>query len=158
MPMIDTGVPFTVTFNNIQITTAATVIAQVTTVTCPILLQRIVLTSNATASQTQYLELAYMSAAASGGTSLTPYSTSAGAGTAGSTNTALSTWLGVTTTLGTVGKVYDGQWWNNFAPYEFNEKPSGLLIPPSTSVALTCLAAPAASFYSSLTAEFVELR
>lgn len=128
-----------------------------TTATVPVLLERAVFTCNATGSQIQRLQLCRRSTGGSGGTALATTNLPTGSGSAVSP-AASSTVTYNVTTPGTLTLAMDSQQWNQLAPYEFNERPSGLLIPPSSFVGFFMPAAPGVAFIYSFTLEFREIK
>jgi hypothetical protein len=151
--MIDCGVEFTAAGDNISVTTATQCLVQLTaSSTVPCLIKKLVATSNQTASTLLQVRLARLSAAGTGGTAVTPNATSAQ-----SSITATATVLSLCT-LGTSSFIYDAQQWNEFAPYAFNLIPSGLLVPPSATIALQIPVAPGAGFVASYTLVYQEIR
>ena len=153
MSLIDCGVEFTAAADNISLTTSTYCLVQLTaSSTTPVLIKKLVATSNQTASTILQVRLAVLSAAGTGGTAITPKATSAASSITANSTVA---WL---TTLGTSSFIYDAQQWNEFAPYEFNLIPSGLMIPPSGVVGLQIPVAPGAGFVASFTLVFQELR
>jgi hypothetical protein len=149
--MIDCGVPFTLTADTISTTTSTSnLILLTTSASVPVLFQRLVVTSNQTASSILQVRLGIVTGA-TGGTAITPRAES-GSVTA-------STTCAYVATLGTLtSPSVDAQQWNTFSPYEFNQIPKGFLIPVSTIFGLQIPVAPGAAITVSFTAEFVELK
>lgn len=117
----------------------------------PLIVERIVVTSNANAAALQTLQLVRRSTAGSGGTggTLTPEPNSAPA--------ASSTFSYNVTTPGTLKNGSDPEIWQMFAPYEFNRKPGGLLIVPGETFAIAFPSVPA-TFIASVHIEYVEIK
>lgn len=117
----------------------------------PLIVERIVLTSNSNAAAVQALSLVRRSTAGSGGSSgtLTPEPNSAPA--------ASSTFSYNVTTPGTLKNASDPEIWQQFAPYEFNRKPGGLLVVPGETFAINC-ASVGTSFVASVHIEYVEIK
>lgn len=153
---IDTGLPYTVTVENITVPTnsgtAFDLVQLATSSAVPILVQRVVATAGVTTSAIQRVSLLARSTSGTGGTGVTarPLIGTAVAATTVSYN--------VVTTVGTAGNIYDNQQWNEFAPYEFNQKPGGIYVPVSGFISLYLPAAPGSTFPASFTIEFVELK
>jgi len=153
MALIDCGIDFTAAGDNVSVTTATQCLVQLTASgTVPCLIKKLVATSNQSASTLLQVRLARLSAAGTGGTSVTPNATSGQ-----SSITATATVLSLCT-LGTSSFIYDAQQWNEFSPYEFNLTPSGFLVPPSGIIALQIPVAPGAGFIASYTLVYTELR
>lgn len=157
--LIDCGQAYTLTVENLTVPTAPSSgapfdLLQIgTSSTVPILVTRVVVTANAVAASIQRAQLLRRSTAGTGGTGVTAYPVNPGS--SGSSVTA--TYLVVTTT-GTAGNAMDSQQWNEFAPYEFNQKPGGILVPVSSFLSLALMAAPGSTYSASFTVEFVELK
>lgn len=117
----------------------------------PIIIERIILTSNSNAAAIQAIQLVRRSTAGTGGTAgtLTPEPNSAPA--------ASSTFTFNVTTPGTLKNASDPEIWQMFAPYEFNRKPGGLLIVPGETFAVSA-ASIAGGFTCSCHIELVELK
>ena len=128
-----------------------------TTASVPVLLERAVFTCNATGSQIQRIQLAIKSSAGAAATALATTNLPTGSGS-NVTPAASSTVSYNATTAGTLVRSIDSQEWNQLAPYEFNQRPSGLLIPVSGFAAFTLTAAPGTSFIYSFTLEFREIK
>lgn len=152
----DTGIPYTVTAENITVPTnsgtAFDLVQLATSSSVPILVQRIVSTAGVVASAIQRVSLLSRSSSSTGGTGITPHALvgSAVAATTVSYSNVSSTGTGV--------NQYDNQQWNEFAPYEFNQKPGGIFVPVSGFLCLFLPAAPASTFPASFTIEFVEFK
>jgi hypothetical protein len=150
---IDTGIPYTVAFDNFTAPASVTDILQIaTSATVPLLFQRLVVTAGVTTSNIIRVQLMLRTSGGTGGTGVTarPMIGSAAASSTCSYN--------VVTTQGAAGNIIDDQQWNNFAPYEFNQKPAGIFVPPSGWISFFVTSAPAGTFPCSFTAEFVELK
>jgi len=117
----------------------------------PIIIERIVLTSNSNAAAVQTLQLVRRSTTGSGGTSgtLTPEPNSAPA--------ASSTFSYNVTTPGTLKNGSDPEIWQMFAPYEFNRKPGGLLVVPGETFAIAFPSVPS-GFTASVHIEYIEVK
>lgn len=142
---VNGGVPYTIT----QLATTASV---------PVLLQRAVFTCNATASQIQRLVLHLNTVTGAGGTALATVNLPTGSSSAVSPAASSTISYNLTTVGGGTLRNMDSQQWNQLAPYEFNEYPSGILIPVSSFACLSLTAAPGVSFIYSFTLEFREIK
>lgn len=157
--MIDCGQAYTLTVENLTVPTTATagapfdLVQIATSSTVPILVGRVVVTANATAASIQRVQLLRRTTASTGGSSCTPFAANGGS-TATSTT---CSYLAVTST-GTAGNILDSQQWNEFAPYEFNQKPGGILVPASGFISVAFMALPGTGYSASFTVEFVELK
>jgi hypothetical protein len=150
---IDTGIPYTATFDNFTHPASVTDIVQLaTTASVPILVQRVVATAGVTTSNIIRVQAVLRTTTGTGGTGVTPRPLigSAAAVTTASYN--------VVTTQGALGNIFDSQEWNNFAPYELNLKPGGIFVPVSGFFSLFTTTAPAGTFPCSFTVEFVEFK
>lgn len=128
-----------------------------TSASVPVLLKRAVFTCNATSSQIQRLQLSIKSSAGAAGTALA--TTNLPTGTQSNVSPAASSTVTYNcTTAGTLVRAIDSQQWNQLAPYEFNQNPSGLLVPVSGFVSFTMTAAPGVAFIYSFTLEFNEIK
>lgn len=116
-----------------------------------IIVERVVITSNANAAAVQTLQLIRRSTTGSGGSSgtLTPEPNSAPA--------ASSTFSYNVTTPGTLKNGSDPEIWQMFAPYEFNRKPGGLLVVPGETFAIAFPSVPTA-FTASVHIEYIEVK
>jgi hypothetical protein len=154
--LIDCGQGYTITADNITVPNTPSsfdVIQIATAATVPIFVYRIVATANAVAAAIQRVVLIRRSTASTGGTAVTPKPTNGGSAAASSTAS-----YNLVTTTGTAGDQLDSQQWNEFAPYEFNQKPQGILVPAASWLSLFLPANPAAAFQASFTVEYVELK
>lgn len=153
---IDTGIPYTVTVENITVPTNSgtpfDLVQLATSSAVPIVVQRIVATAGVTTSTIQRVSLLLRSTSGTGGTGVTARATNGGV--AASTTVSYN----VVSSVGTPGNIYDNQQWNEFAPYEFNQKPGGIYVPVSGFISLYLPATPVGTFPCSFTVEFVELK
>lgn len=156
--LIDCGQAYTLTVENLTVPASAgatpfDLVTVGTSSSVPLLLQRVVVTANATAASIQRVQLLRRSTAGTGGTSCTPFATNGGSSGTSTTCNYL-----VVTTAGTAGNPMDSQQWNEFAPYEFNQKPAGILVPVSSFISVALMALPGTTYSASFTLEFVELK
>lgn len=120
----------------------------------PVLVDRIVCTAGVSAGGLIQVVLTRRSTASTGGTAITPTPSSPSSPAA----SCAVTYLNVST-VGTVsGTPLDSQWWNEFAPYEYNVRPGADLIVPGTWASLYIPAAPTATFPASFTVELIEIK
>lgn len=120
----------------------------------PIIVDRIAATAAAGTGTLQRVTLQLRSTASTGGTAVVPKAASNASPAASTTVTHLN----LSTTGTASGTPYDSQIWNQFAPYEWNEKPGGILIPPAFFLALFLPAAPTSTIAASYVVEFIELK
>jgi hypothetical protein len=154
--LIDCGQGYTVTVDNFSVPISPgsfDIVQMATTSSVPIFVTRIIATANAVAASIQRLVLMRRSTAGTGGTGVTPKPTNGGSAAASTTVN-----YNLVTTTGTAGDLMDSQQWNEFAPYEFNQKPQGILVPVSSFLSLFNPASPGVAFNASFTIEFVELK
>lgn len=138
-------------FSVAQNASAVDIVAITAVSNVPVVIERIVLTSNANAANIQAIFLARRSTAGTGGSAgtLTPEPNSAPA--------ASSTFTFNVTTPGTLKNASDPEIWQQFAPYEFNRKPGGLLVVPGETFVIAASSI-AATFTASVHIELVELK
>ena len=156
MALIDCGQSYTITSDNFSVpnTPASFDLLQIATgATVPVFISRILLTANATSASIQRITALRRTTASTGGSSLTPNPLSAGSSAASCTVLLLPV-----TTTGTAGAQIDNQQWNEFAPYQFDLTPRGVLIPAASWYSLFVPANPAAAFNASITVEMVEIK
>jgi hypothetical protein len=157
--LIDCGQAYTLTVENLTVPTSPAsgapfdLVQIATSAAVPILVRRVVVTANATAASIQRVQLLRKSAAGTGGTSCTAFATNGGSSATSTTCNYL-----VVTTTGGAGNAMDSQQWNEFAPYEFNQSPAGILVPVSGFISVSLVAAPGTTYSASFTVEFVELK
>ena len=157
--LIDCGQAYTITVPAMTIPTTAAAGSTIdifniaTSSTVPILVTRVVATAAQTAAAIGQVQLMRRSGAGSGGTGVSALPTNGGS----SASSVTATYL-VVTTIGGAGNVMDSQQWNEFAPYEFNQKPSGVLVPSSGFLSLALVGLPAGTYTAAFTVELVELK
>lgn len=154
---IGLGQRYTVTSENITVPTnsgtAFDLVQLSTSTTVPIIVDRIVATAGVTTGAIQRIALVRRSTTGTGGTGATANPSNASAPAASTTCS-----YNIVTTVGTIGAYIDSQQWNEFAPYEFNQRPGGVLVPVSSFLCLFLPAAPGSTYVASYTVEFVELK
>ena len=156
MATLSLGQRYTFTAENISVPTSPSsfdIFQLATTAAVPILVDRIVATANATSAAIQRVQLLRRTSASTGGSAVTARPTNGGSAAAVTTGATL-----LTTTTGTAGDAIDSQEWNEFAPYEFNQRPEGIVVPVSSWLSLFLPAAPGSGYSVSITVEFVELK
>jgi hypothetical protein len=119
----------------------------------PLLLHRIVITANQLSAQTIGLLLLHRTTASTVGTALTPTNDSP-AGPAASASVTYN----LSTSTGTAGAIIDSQIWEEFAPYEFNNYPDGVIIVPGTWCCLLLLNNGNPTFGAAFSVEFTEIK
>lgn len=119
----------------------------------PVILDRVVIAAEVTASLIVPIVALRRSTTGTGGTAVTPNPVNASAPSAVTTVS-----YNVVSSVGTAGAQIDSNAWNYFAPYEFNQRPGGTLIPVSSFFSLYIPVPPSSAFNASLTAEFIEVR
>jgi hypothetical protein len=152
--LIDCGQAYTITQDNVSVGSSSTadIVQLQTSSTVPVLVTRIVMTANQTSATIQRVTLLRRSAGSTGGSAANIYPLNGGSSSASS-----SAVYNATTVSG-AGNIIDSQQWNEFAPYEFNIKPAGILVPVSSYLSLFYSATPGTGFSASFTVELVELK
>jgi hypothetical protein len=154
---IGLGQRYTLTVENLTVPTnsgtAFDLVQLATSSAVPIIVDRIVATAGVTSGAIQRLQLLRRTTTGTGGTGATPNPVNASAPAASTTCS-----YNVVTTVGTAGAALDSQQWNEFAPYEFNQRPGGVLVPVSSFLSLYIPSAPGSTYVASFTVEFIELK
>jgi hypothetical protein len=156
MALIDCGQSYTITSDNFSIPNSPAsfdIIQIATAATVAVFLSRAFLFANAVTAAIQRVTALRRTSASTGGSAITPNPESGGSSAASCTVLLLPV-----TTTGTAGAQLDNQQWNEFAPYQFDLTPRGILIPAASWYSLFLPANPAAAFNASITLEIVEIK
>lgn len=154
--LIDCGQGYTATADNVAmpITPASYDAIQIaTSANVPVLITRIYASASIVAATLQRLVAMRRSTGSTGGTGVTPKATNGG-----SVAASCSVNYACVSGTGTPGDFIDAQTWNQFAPYQFDLTPRGILLPVSGFYSLFLPAAPSVQFTMSFTIELIELK
>jgi hypothetical protein len=94
----------------------------------PILLERVVVTASQTSPVILNMQLIRRTTLSTGGSSATPGKDSPASPAAVSAFSTICT-----TSTGTAGDIIDANQWNEFAPYDWDIRPEGVIIAPTTT-------------------------
>lgn len=119
----------------------------------PIYLHRVVLSANQLSAFVLPVLLLIRTSASTVGTALTPKNDSPAGPAASSAVT-----YNLSTSTGTAGASIDQQMWEEFAPYEFNRYPDGVIIVPGTWCCLYLPNTGNPTVQVSFTIEFTEVK
>jgi hypothetical protein len=122
--------------------------------TVPVILRRLILTASQTAAVIWPVQIFRRSAASTGGSAVVALPNSPGSPAASTT----VTYGNVSSTGAAVGTSADSQEWNQFGPYEYDQRPQGLLILPATWCGIYFQAPQSAGFTGSFRVEFDEVK
>ena len=156
MALIDCGQAYTITYDNFTVPNSGApfdVFQLSTAALIPVFISKIYLFANASSAVIQRIQALRRTTASTGGSAANINPESPGSSAASCTALVIPT-----TTTGTAGAVLDTQQWNEFAPYQYDLTPRGILVPAASWFNLSCPANPAATFQASIMLEIVELK